>query len=43
MSQENVEIVRRMVQAFNSDNLRQAISHFHPEVEFTSGFTESKT
>ena len=43
MSQENVEVVRRMVEAFNSDEARQAISYFHPEIEFTSAFTEGKT
>jgi ketosteroid isomerase-like protein len=42
MSEENVEVVRRMVEAFNSDDPRQAISSFHPDVEFTSGFTEHK-
>jgi ketosteroid isomerase-like protein len=36
MSQENVEIVRRMVQAFNSDEPRLAFSAFHPEIEFAS-------
>ena len=43
MSQENVEVVRRMVEVFNSDDPRQAISSFHPDVEFTSAFTEGKT
>jgi ketosteroid isomerase-like protein len=32
-----------MVEAFNSADPRQAISSFHPDVEFTSGFTEHKT
>jgi ketosteroid isomerase-like protein len=36
MAQENVEIVRRAVEAFNSDEPRQALSGFHPEIEFTS-------
>jgi ketosteroid isomerase-like protein len=36
MSQENVEIVRRVVVAFNSDEPRQALAGFHPEIEFTS-------
>jgi ketosteroid isomerase-like protein len=43
MSQENVEIVRRMAAAFNSADPRQAITYLHPDVEFTSGFTETKT
>jgi ketosteroid isomerase-like protein len=42
MSQENVEIVQRMVEAFNSDDPRQAYPSFHPDVEFTSAFTEGK-
>jgi len=32
-----------MVEAFNSDDPRQAFSSFHPEVEFTTAFTEGKT
>src|SRR4051794_4250083 len=36
MSQENVEIVSRMVAEFNSDDPRQALIRFHPEIEFTS-------
>jgi ketosteroid isomerase-like protein len=36
MSQENVEVVRGMVEAFNSDGQRLALSAFHPEIEFTS-------
>jgi ketosteroid isomerase-like protein len=43
VSRENVEIVRRMVEAFNSDHRRDAISLFHPEVEFRSVFVEGKT
>jgi ketosteroid isomerase-like protein len=43
MSQESVEIVRRMVAAFNSDDPRQAIGCFHPEIEFTTVFTEGET
>lgn len=43
MSEENVEVVRRMVEAFNSDDPRQAFPSFHPEVEFTTAFTEGKT
>jgi ketosteroid isomerase-like protein len=43
MSQENIQVVRRMVDAFNSGDLRRAAPHFHPDVEFTSGFTERKT
>jgi ketosteroid isomerase-like protein len=36
MSQENVEIVRRVVEAFNSDEPRRALARFHPDIEFTS-------
>ncbi len=36
MSRENVRIVRRVVEAFNSDEPRRAIAGFHPEIEFTS-------
>ncbi|HEX4187371.1 MAG TPA: nuclear transport factor 2 family protein, partial [Solirubrobacteraceae bacterium] len=36
VSQENVEIVRGVVEAFNSDEPRRAIAGFHPEIEFTS-------
>jgi len=43
MSAENVEIVRRMVEAFNSEDPRRAFASFHPDVEFTSAFTEGKT
>ena len=43
MSQANVEIVRQMVEAFNSDDPRQALPSFHPDVEFTTAFTEGKT
>jgi ketosteroid isomerase-like protein len=40
VSKENVEVVRRMVELFNSDNPRRAIESFHADVQFTSGFTE---
>lgn len=43
MSQENVEIVRRMVEAFNSEDMSRAISSFHADVEFTSALAEAKT
>jgi len=36
MSQENVEIVWRVVKAFNSDEPRKAFAGFHPDIEFTS-------
>jgi ketosteroid isomerase-like protein len=36
MSQENVEIVRGVVEDFNSDDPRRALVGFHHEVEFTS-------
>jgi ketosteroid isomerase-like protein len=36
MSQDNVEIVRLMVEEFNSDEPRRALVRFHPEIEFTS-------
>jgi ketosteroid isomerase-like protein len=36
MSQENVEIVRRVVEDFNSDEPRRALVGFHHEIEFTS-------
>jgi ketosteroid isomerase-like protein len=32
MSQENVEVVRRMYEAFNSGNAEAALSYFDPEV-----------
>jgi ketosteroid isomerase-like protein len=43
MSQENVEIVRRMVEAFNSADMSRAISSFHADAEFTSALTEART
>jgi ketosteroid isomerase-like protein len=43
MSEQNIQVARRTVEVFNSDDRRQAISNFHPDVEFTSGFTERKT
>jgi ketosteroid isomerase-like protein len=36
VSQENVEIVSRVVSAFNSDEPRRALSGFHPEIQFAS-------
>ena len=42
MSQENVETVRQMVELFNAGDQR-AISSFHEDVQFTSGFTEGRT
>ena len=32
MSQENVEIVRRMYEAFHSDDADGALTHFDPDV-----------
>jgi ketosteroid isomerase-like protein len=43
VSQENVEVVRMMVEAFNSDDPRPALACFHPDVEFNSVFVEGKT
>ena len=43
MSLQNVNVVRRMVEAFNSGNPRKALANYHPDIEFTSGFTERKT
>jgi ketosteroid isomerase-like protein len=36
MSQQDVELVRLMVQEFNSADQRGALARFHPEMEFTS-------
>jgi ketosteroid isomerase-like protein len=33
MSQENVEIVRRMYEAFHRDDFDGALAYFHPDVE----------
>jgi ketosteroid isomerase-like protein len=43
VSQENVEIVRSVVEAFFSEQPERALVSLHPEVEFASGFTERKT
>jgi ketosteroid isomerase-like protein len=34
MSEENVEIVRRMIRAFNDGDYEESLAAFHPEVEF---------
>jgi ketosteroid isomerase-like protein len=34
MSQENVEIVRRAYEAFNSEGLDAHLEHFHPDAEY---------
>jgi ketosteroid isomerase-like protein len=36
VSQESVNVVQRMVEDFNSEDPRRALSRFHPEIEFTS-------
>ena len=43
MSQENVEIVRSMVEAFFSDGPDRAWRYFDPDAEYTSTFIEGKT
>jgi ketosteroid isomerase-like protein len=34
MSQENVEVVRKTIEAFNSEGVEAALPHFYPEVEW---------
>ena len=36
MSQENVETVRRSIEAYEGDGLDGYLRYFHPEVEWTS-------
>ncbi len=43
MSQENVEIVRSMVDAFFADDPGQAFAYFAPGAEYTTTFVEGKT
>jgi len=43
MSQENVEIVRRAVAAFNARDMDRFLSMCDPEIEFCSAFVEQKT
>jgi ketosteroid isomerase-like protein len=42
VSQENVEIVRSVVEAFFSDEPARTLASLHPDGEFVSGFTERK-
>jgi ketosteroid isomerase-like protein len=43
MSQENVEIVRSMVEAFFDDDTGQAWAYFDPGAEYATTFVEGKT
>jgi ketosteroid isomerase-like protein len=43
VAQENVEIVRSMVEAFFADDPDQAWAYFDPGAEYTSTFIEGKT
>jgi ketosteroid isomerase-like protein len=43
VSQENVEIVRSMVEAFFDDDPDRAWTYFDPGAEYTSTFIEGKT
>ena len=43
MSQENVEILRKLIAAFNAGDTETVLSLLHPEVEFNSALVERKT
>jgi ketosteroid isomerase-like protein len=36
MSQENVEVVRRAIEAYGRDGLEGSLRYYHPEIEWTS-------